>query len=64
MRTYFIPSQDVIHPETTQPIVHAGVAYNCVELEAMCKIYGMDKIDGCFVMAFDRVAAENIYYEA
>lgn len=53
---FFVPSEDVPHPETLQPVIKAGVAYSIAAFEQKCDETGIDTVNGAML---DLNAARN-----
>ena len=45
-RTRFIPSFDVLNPETGMPIVYAGLSYDLGEFLYLSRTWGFDNVTG------------------
>lgn len=46
---FFVPSETVIHPETREPVLEAGVAYSTRAFYSKCAATGIDNAAGALI---------------
>lgn len=53
MKCFFIPSADIVHPETLRVICEKGKPYQVQELSRMAALIGFDYAGGVLCFAVD-----------
>jgi hypothetical protein len=61
MKTFFIPKQDVLHPETNEPIFSKGRAYSQILVDWKMTAYGVDHLDTYVIYAPTLLEALDIF---
>lgn len=61
MLFYFVPSDDVIHPETREVLIVAGALYPLESLAGAAYDFGFDSSKGSIIVAKDEDEALRVY---